>query len=142
MTDSTWQNGQGGDWSDPANWQPQAVPDSPTDNATIGAAGTYTVTIAPAESEQVGRLDLTDPGVVLAVAGVLETGVATLAAGTLDLSGTLAGGTLVGAGGTFFAGGTLSGVAVAGDLVIANPYYGLTVLGGPDRRRHARPDRL
>lgn len=41
----TWINPAGGNWNDPVNWSTNDVPDAAGDDAVIGVAGTYTVTL-------------------------------------------------------------------------------------------------
>lgn len=58
-----WTNASGGTWGNPANWSPNQVP-SPTDDAVIGADGTYVVTLdaaAAARSLSLGGLPLSSP---------------------------------------------------------------------------------
>ncbi|MBS0197944.1 MAG: hypothetical protein JSR77_14405 [Planctomycetes bacterium] len=71
-------NGVSGVWSNPFNWTPNNVPDNSGETATIGAGGSYGVTLDG--NFTIGGLTLTNP-----------TGVLNTASGTqLGLTGTLA----------------------------------------------------
>src|SRR5216684_5561523 len=117
------------DWSVSANWSPTGVPGA-ADSATIGVAGTVTVTVNTAES--VGSLTLADANATVALNNSLTLGsTLVLTAGTFDLNsgGTLVGGTITGSG-LLSQGGTLSGVTNQGTLDLSASASRLTVTNG------------
>jgi hypothetical protein len=68
MTTYSW-NGVNGDWSDSADWTPNAVPDDSAAIVDISALGSYAVTIASGESFQAGSVSIGNPGATLALDG-------------------------------------------------------------------------
>src|SRR5712691_6023165 len=87
-----------GDWSVSANWSPASVPGA-ADSATIGVAGTVTVTVTAAES--VGSLTLSDANATVSLTNSLTLGgTLDVTAGKFDLKsgGTIIGGTITGLG--------------------------------------------
>ncbi|HEY2617157.1 MAG TPA: hypothetical protein VGI78_07455 [Acetobacteraceae bacterium] len=105
MTTISWTAGASGAWSDASNWSPASVPGS-GDDALIGVAGAYQVTVAGATAT---GLTLDDPHATLVSGGVLTVNDGLIiGAGTLDIAtGTvIATGTLEN-GGTILDTGTL-----------------------------------
>src|SRR6266567_1563728 len=95
------------DWSVSANWSPASVPGA-ADSATIGVAGTVTVTVTAAES--VGSLTLADANATVSLTNSLTLGsTLDVTAGKFDLKsgGTIVGGTITGLG-VLSQGGTLT----------------------------------
>jgi len=136
MAPISWKSGSNGNWNAASDWSSGTVPGA-GDDVTIGASGTYTVTIS--DTEAAHSLTIDDAGATVNDTGTLTiTSTLTVSAGTFELSsgGTISGGTLSASGGTFaFDGGTLNGVVYDGTMdlspsnssvVIAN---GLTVTG-------------
>ena len=112
----SWKTGVSGDWSMGADWGGGVSP-SATDTATIGAGGSYVVTLFGAAAA--AAVNLTAAGAEFYDSGALALGgTLSLQAGTLALAyGSISGGTLAMRGGSFVAsGGTLDGVAVQGTL--------------------------
>ncbi|HXG46880.1 MAG TPA: hypothetical protein VNO52_04590, partial [Methylomirabilota bacterium] len=101
--DLVWTNTTGGNWSTPANWEPNQVPGA-ADDAFITNAGTYTVTINASST-----------------AAMLLVG-ADAGTQTLSLAGSLTGATVLARGGAQLvaAGGTLNAVTLDGHVSIAN----------------------
>ena len=66
MSAIRWATAQNGNWGVAANWSPMTVPGI-SDDVTIDAFGTYTISIAPYAF--VHTLDLNDTGATLALAG-------------------------------------------------------------------------
>src|SRR5205823_5631312 len=99
--DFVWNNTAGGNWNVGGNWAP-AGPPSAGDNATIGTAGTYTVTLN--DNRSITNLIFNNPTATLdQTAGSTLTlgGALTLTAGTYRLnSGAVSGGSLTTGGGT------------------------------------------
>ncbi|WP_264715241.1 Hint domain-containing protein [Limobrevibacterium gyesilva] len=89
-------------------------------DATIAAAGTYTVTIADSETITADSVLLNAANASLSIAGTLVLGGAqallTLKAGALKGAGTIQGGAVKGSGGVLAMSGTLDGVTVLGTL--------------------------
>jgi hypothetical protein len=123
-----WTNTAGGNWTVPANWQPNQVPTS-TDAAIITNAGTYTVTLnanSSVESLLLGGVDggqaLTMNGAGLTVNGltaIRSNGLVTIFGGTLGGSGGIVvDGTLNVFGGSFLGSEPLA-VAAGGQLLFS-----------------------
>lgn len=72
MTDYSWISSADGDWSDTGVWNPAGVPSASDSNATIDAAGTYTVEINNSEGFSVSSVTLNSAGATLAVNGTLS----------------------------------------------------------------------
>jgi hypothetical protein len=87
MASYSWTVGASGDWTTAANWSTGSAPDDPTANVTIDApalpGGSYTVTIAPGESETVATLTMN------AVNNFLGTTTPPYRGAILQLEGTL-----------------------------------------------------
>ena len=118
MTTITWKGGAG-NFNTASLWSTGTVPGI-ADIAVIDtSSGPSLITLDGVDA--VGGLTLNDPTGSLSIAGALSlnTGILSLQAGTLDLSGTLSGGTLVPGGGVLSVSGAsaaLLGVAVEGTL--------------------------
>jgi hypothetical protein len=128
-----WMDGSG-DFANAGSWSPAQAPTA-SDDATIAAPGTYTVTIgetdavhsltvdaAGATVADNGELDLTGAGASLSVgAGVFQ----------LNGNGVIKGGVLSASGSGAFAwnGGTLDGVAFEGTLDLSASGASLTIKG-------------
>lgn len=148
MTEYSWKSGIDGDWSQAADWTPGTVPNAATADATISAAGSFTVTISAGESFSADSVTLASADATLDVDGYLGlAGTAdqlVLAAGELEIGsgGTIAGGTIdaIGADVSLPSGGALFGAVVdlagdtwIGDLDIGNSntnYLEVDVQGG------------
>ena len=116
MAQISWLSGVFGDWTNAALWSGGVVPGS-ADTVTIGAGGTYDVTLFSQAS--VSSLIIKSAGATFYDAGSLALGgTLSLQSGTLALAyGAISGGVLALAGGSFLAGGgTLAGVTVQGAL--------------------------
>ena len=115
MTAISWKSGVSGNWNTKTGWSGGKVPGS-ADDVTIGAAGTYTVSITDAEAAH--SVALKTKGATLDDTGTLALGTTlALTAGTLELDngGVIAGGTIEALGGTLLAnGGTLCGGQLPG----------------------------
>jgi hypothetical protein len=109
MTSYSWNGGSGG-WGTISNWS-GGIPNSATADATIAAAGTYTVTVENAKTYTVDSVTLNDATAILDVAGTLDLAgslaLMNIDSGTLELAGLVSGGTidlnnnvLIAAGGT------------------------------------------
>jgi hypothetical protein len=128
-----WARGASGDWHDPSNWNPQAVPESP-DAALITASGPrYLITVeAPASA---GSLIVNAPVRVL-LSGTLSADYIRLESGSIDfLGGTISDAVLEMTGGALrlsSSGGMLYGVTVNGDLNLGSGsgLQTLTITGG------------
>jgi hypothetical protein len=98
MATFSWLNAVSADWTTAADWNGGgSYPDAATASATIGVAGSYSVSIAAGESISVGAVTLSAAGATLAVAGTLQGATVLLAGGTLAVGGgTLDGVTLRG----------------------------------------------
>jgi len=132
MSAISWKSGISAYWNVAADWSSGGIPTS-TDDVTIAAAGTYTVTISDARAAK--SLTLDSAGASVTDSGTLTlTGKLTLTAGTFTLAsgGVLSGGTVVaGGGGAFVADdGTLSAVTYQGTLDLSQNYTDLTIAGG------------
>ena len=97
MSATSW-NGQNGDWTDPAQWN-NGVPTTSTD-ALITTAGTYVVTISPADQTVAHSVTLSDSSATLDLFGTLTTNSLVATAGTVVIDGTLQNATIALAGGT------------------------------------------
>ena len=113
MGSYSWNGGSGG-WGTIANWT-GGIPNSMIADATITAAGTYTVSIETGKSYTADSVTLGDGTAILDILGSLTFG-GTLAtfldnAGTVELGGVIAGGTVdIEGGSTLLAnGGALTG---------------------------------
>ena len=142
MVAISWAFGVSGDWSNGLYWTGGETPGL-SDDATIAATGTYTVTVSTADAAN--SLLLNAAGATLAIsgggaltiaaaldvtAGVIQLNsggrlnidsTLQLAGGTLQLTsgGVISGGTLSADGGSFvWNGGTLSGATYAGTLAL------------------------
>ena len=80
-----WNTGTG-NWSNPANWNPQDVPDASTESAHIGIGGVYTVTLNM--SPTIAWVDISNPDTTLHLPAVT---LALLDAAGLTNSGTVRG---------------------------------------------------
>ncbi|MBA3812098.1 MAG: hypothetical protein H0X27_10760 [Caulobacteraceae bacterium] len=132
MTSSFWTGGNG-DWGEGAHWS-DGVPDAPDADATIGAAGTYTVTLGAGESFTARDVGLSAAAATLEVRGALDlSGTLSLDSGTFDLAsgGVIHGGTIVtGAATMLFDHGVLDDVQVVGPLDLSSAFSWLTVTHG------------
>ncbi len=119
----SWKSGVSGDWATAANWSNGTVPGS-GDDVTIGASGTYTVTINGPQAAR--SLSLKAAGATVVDSSTLSmNGALTLTAGTFQLNsgGVISGATLSATGGVFlWNGGTLNGDTYRGtiDMSAAN----------------------
>ncbi len=138
VTSYNWTTGTSGDWGVAGNWTatPSGYPDASDAIVTIGAAGSYTVTISGGESYIADTVTLDDSGAVLNVAGTLDLAGAspalTVTSGAFALYGELIGGTVTaGAGGTLTIenDATLDGVTWQAPLTLADG-TNLHVIGG------------
>ena len=102
MADFSWVNGVDGDWSETADWD-NGVPSDSADVVTIGASGTYTVTINSSEGFGVDSVTLNNAGTTLEVAGTLS----------LNSGFSIAAGTITGTGQLFINGGSIGGGIVS-----------------------------
>src|SRR6185312_12586811 len=102
VTDYSWVSGVNGDWSTGGDWD-NGVPSSNTADVTIGASGTYTVTINGSEGFLVNSVKLANAGTTLEVAGTLS----------LDGGFSIAAGTIAGAGFLSVDGGSIGGGTVS-----------------------------
>ena len=111
MSAIRWATAQNGNWGVAANWSPMTVPGI-SDDVTIDAYGTYTISIAPYTF--VHTLDLDDTGATLALAG----GADLIVAGDATFSG----GQVTGNQGTLLLEGntTVNGPTVIQGLLINN----------------------
>jgi hypothetical protein len=159
MSTNSWASGISGDWNTGSLWAAGIVPDDIATDVAIAQPGTYTVTIAPGESETADSVTMGDPSATLSVSGVLTlTGTAPstvfLGAGTIVTTplGTIQGqgalaqssfvntGTLIANAGAndqlvLYAALTNTGTLLAddGDLLVANGFSNLsgsTLTGG------------
>jgi hypothetical protein len=120
MTDISWASGISGDWSTQSDWDPAQIPGS-SDSVTIGASGTYTVTISTAEA--VDFLNISAAGATVEDEAAFTLGSFTLGGGVLGVSGTF-----------ILDGGTISGGSIAingGTFQVDNGTLFNTVLNGP-----------
>ena len=118
MASISWKSGVSGNWTSSSLWSPASVPGS-ADIATIGAAGTYTVSMSV--STAVNSVTLNAAGATMNVTNTLTLGNSLeIDAGTFILSGTINGGTMALRGGAFTvtAGSTLNGVTYLGTMNI------------------------
>ncbi len=96
MGSYNWNGGSGG-WGTIANWT-GGVPNSTTADATIAAAGTYTVMVESAKTYTVDSVTLANSTAVLDIAGTLDLAgtlaLLDLSSGTLDIAGLVSGGTV------------------------------------------------
>ena len=112
MGSYSWNGGSGG-WGTIANWT-GGIPNSSTADATIAAAGTYTVTLESAKTYTVDSATLNDSTAILDIAGTLDLAgtlaLLNLASGTLEVAGLVSGGTVnLNSGNTLIAaGGTIN----------------------------------
>jgi fibronectin-binding autotransporter adhesin len=117
MAAISWKSGVGGDWATAADWSSGTVPGA-GDDVTVGATGTYTVTINEAQAAK--SLTVKAAGATVTDNSTLTMGGAlTLTAGTFQLNGggVIGGGTMSATGGVFaWDGGTLNGVTYDGTL--------------------------
>ena len=128
MTKVSWKTGASGDWGDGSNWSGGVVPDTTATDVGIVAPGTYTVTIASAESFEVGSITLDSAFATLNVAGTLSLGGSLdsifVEAGTLAVEGEITGGTIdvTSASGTVVIGNgaLLSDVTYEGALLVSS----------------------
>lgn len=117
-TSISWKAGISGDWSDASDWSGGVVPGA-SDNVTISAAGSYTVSInssAAAASLLIENTATTvDDSATLTLAGALSVMAGTLALGH---GGEIRGGTISAGtqGDVICSGGTLAGVIYQGTL--------------------------
>jgi RHS repeat-associated protein len=128
----TWLFGVSGDWTNnPADWSGGQAPTSSND-VTIAAAGTYTVTIYTAASANSLLID--SPGATVIDDGTLTlASTLTLQAGTFELApqGSVVGGTLSSSGGTYvWGGGTLDGVTYEGALDLSGNFWTVNIANG------------
>jgi hypothetical protein len=122
MTPDSWTSAVSGNWTTAADWSTGAAPTASND-ATIAAAGTYTVTINGAVAANSLTIDDVAVQVKDAAGGTLSlTKALSVTAGTITLNSdaVIAGGTIsLGNAGVFSAnGGTLSGVTYEGALAL------------------------
>jgi collagen type I/II/III/V/XI/XXIV/XXVII alpha len=83
MATISWSAGVSGAWTDASKWSPTAVPGA-SDDALIGAPGTYVVTIP---SETVNSITLSDPSATLLSGSALTINNAlSITSGTLDIA--------------------------------------------------------
>ncbi len=135
MGSYSW-NGASGGWGTIANWS-GGIPNAATADATIAAAGTYTVTVEPGRTYTVDSVTLNDSTAALDVVGTLDlAGSLALMAvdsGTLELAGAISTGTVDINGGTLKAlGGQLKNVAdfnLGGSAYINLDSHTLTIGG-------------
>jgi hypothetical protein len=108
-----WTTGTSGGWGTIANWSGPGFPDSASADATINAAGTYTVTLEAGATDTVDSVTLNNASAILDVAGTLDLAgtlaLVDLAAGTLAVAGLISGSNVsIGGGATLEAlGGTI-----------------------------------
>jgi hypothetical protein len=83
-----WNTGISGNWSVTSNWSSGTVP-SYTDDVTINATGSYTVTVD--NSERVNSLTFNAPNAIIDIKSSLEldAAAATITGGEIDGPGTL-----------------------------------------------------
>jgi hypothetical protein len=97
MTSSIWNTGTSGGWGTIGNWS-GGIPNSTTAEATIAAAGTYTVTIETGKTYTVDTVTLNDGSAILDIVGTLNLAgslaVMNISSGTLALAGVVSGGTV------------------------------------------------
>ena len=136
LVTSSWLGGSG-TWSTDANWSPAGSPNNNANfiyNASIAAAGTYTVTLDTQVT--ISNFTLNNATATLNVTGGLSLaggGTANLTAGTLSLNGgTLSGGTWSGAPGSIAVNtGTISGATMNANLIaMTNGFSSLTLTNG------------
>ena len=145
IADNVWNSPVSGDWSTAADWNSNAVPNSPSTTAAIAVPGAYTVMIASNESFAIGTLTLSGSSANLNVAGtldvsnalILEAGTATVAAPGAIVGGTIQtkGGSLTGTGSIrefrdMADGGTLDGVTLQGTLDLSPTLASVIVKDG------------
>ena len=125
-------NGTTADWSTPADWSDNVVPDDTLTDATLGGVGAYTVTIGQGETFTTGAVLLDDANATLTIIGALDPTMLTVDAGSLTVGGLIQGGagTLTVSGAATFSGGTIGG---AGTLTVS----GAATFGGSDQAEGA-----
>ena len=128
MTNYSWSQSNGGDWSDVSNWTPNGVP-GPIDLAMVTLAGSYTIMLDVGE---IGSLTLNAEGVTIQPTGTVKLdGTLDVKAGTLVVSQTIQGGTLIADGGSIdYDFGTLDGVILAGPLDLSGYNQTVTIKDG------------
>jgi hypothetical protein len=116
MTSSIWNTGTSGGWGTIGSWS-GGIPNSTTADATIAAAGTYTVTVETGKTYTVDSVTLNDSSAILDIVGTLNLAgtlaLMNIAAGTLELAGAVSGGTVDITGGATLEdlGGTLKNIS-------------------------------
>ena len=119
MAKVDWLHGISGNWNNAADWSTGTVPNG-SSNVTIGAPGSYTVTIN--DAARADDLKISDPGATVEDTSTLDIGGSlTLTAGkfVLGAGGEIAGGTIHLLGGSLNGdGGTLKGVTVDGSFTV------------------------
>jgi hypothetical protein len=122
-TTVSWNAPVSGDWNTGTDWAGGTVP-LPANNASLGLAAPYTVTIAGGETETINALTIANAAATLALNGRLNLGGTLSGAGPVVLSGgTIAGGTIANGAELSFntAYNTLAGVVVDGGLQVGGP---------------------
>ena len=132
MAGITWKSGTSGDWSVGASWSTGIVPGM-LDDAVIGVAGAYTVTLSSQQS--VKSLALNAAGATVSVTSTLNLGgMLSVDAGTLLLtsSGVISGGKVRDTGGglAFNGNAILKGVTYQGVLDMSQAHASLTIANG------------